>query len=1077
MLFKMGGLISRAPLPKKNGAIALAVSVGIYLGLYFLLLRPTHASASALALLPVMVAGGFFGLRTGMLVGMACFASNLLLPVISGYMNISETTGTGGLLGGAALIIAGAITGLIRDQRLALHRELQRRKKTEAALQISQNRLTQISHYIRDIVCYTDHHGTIIYINPAFTDMLGYPVEYALGRQIFDFLHPDDREQAIQKFHSLQSAPLKETINWRSEYRCQKINGENLWLETISNTMEDEENASRQFIFTGRDITQRKNQENQMQETNDMVRALVNSPDEISCLIDREGKILEINQAAASRLQTTAKDLLGKNILDYSGYLREKRQMHMQQALRDGRSIRFEEQTDHHYFETTIHPIASYQNRYDQLAVFVRDITTYKQAEQAEREQRLMAEALANTAEILSGTLNFNEVLNHILDSIQNVVPYEAAEVMLLENEQVRVVRYHTWYGHKNVSALEHGMPIKTMNNLVQVVASHQPLLITDTDAYPDWVVYPDSRWVKSYVCSPIEIQGVVVGFLNIFHSQPGFYKETHADRLISFADQAALALQNARLYSAAQSNARQMQVLNDITQAALNASDPTSLLNSLTDNLGELFNTQGIYITRYDEASGQVTSVAAAEPYRQTYMNIRFSANIPNLTQSALNLGQVLAVDDICDSPYSNPAVSQVMPNRSILTIPLIADGRKLGAVLIGHEQPHHFDENEITLAERAGGQIALAITKSELIEAERRQSARLSRANQLITSLGQVAAKTDISANVDDILSAVGNELKSMGFFCLAALGTQPEKEMNIRYLSAESRGIRLAESLSGLSLRDFTLSASNFISYPQLVNERQPVYLPQIDILMDYFSSSFQRGVSDILIKAMHIDTHQPAAFLPLVVKEQVIGLLGLTKQDLSEEDVPSLSLFSSELANALEKSRLHEEIQRLSITDDLCGIYNRRGLFAFGEHEVERALRFNRPMSIMMMDIDLFKKANDKLGHLAGDQILRAFADCCQANVRDVDIVGRYGGDEFVVLLVESDQQASLAAAERLRTAIKKLKPSGEGWQFDVTVSCGMTTLTSDTPNLEALINRADKALYKAKRQGRDQVYWL
>jgi diguanylate cyclase (GGDEF)-like protein len=124
--------------------------------------------------------------------------------------------------------------------------------------------------------------------------------------------------------------------------------------------------------------------------------------------------------------------------------------------------------------------------------------------------------------------------------------------------------------------------------------------------------------------------------------------------------------------------------------------------------------------------------------------------------------------------------------------------------------------------------------------------------------------------------------------------------------------------------------------------------------------------------------------------------------------------------------------------------------------------------------MMLDLDHFKRINDEYGHLIGDQVLQEFAKRCECSVREVDLVGRYGGEELMILLPETDRKTALQVAERLRTTIASTPIQVFGKEISVTVSIGVTTQDENTTDLETLIARADQALYIAKHKGRNRV---
>ena len=154
--------------------------------------------------------------------------------------------------------------------------------------------------------------------------------------------------------------------------------------------------------------------------------------------------------------------------------------------------------------------------------------------------------------------------------------------------------------------------------------------------------------------------------------------------------------------------------------------------------------------------------------------------------------------------------------------------------------------------------------------------------------------------------------------------------------------------------------------------------------------------------------------------------------------------------------------------------MTGLLNRRYFFELAEKEITRAVRYQKPLSLLMIDIDHFKRINDQFGHLVGDQMLQLIARNCTKILRKVDIISRYGGEEFTVLLPETDLKESLVAAERLREAIASSQVVSREGVAKVTGSLGVVSLGMCPPEIKQLIDCTDQALYEAKKAGRNQV---
>ena len=221
----------------------------------------------------------------------------------------------------------------------------------------------------------------------------------------------------------------------------------------------------------------------------------------------------------------------------------------------------------------------------------------------------------------------------------------------------------------------------------------------------------------------------------------------------------------------------------------------------------------------------------------------------------------------------------------------------------------------------------------------------------------------------------------------------------------------------------------------------------------------------------------------AVMPIRIKNEVVGFLNLdspTTGLYTSEYVQNLLAFADQAAIAIENAHLYSEVQKLAITDGLTRIFNRRGLFQLGEREVQRSIRFRHFLTAIMFDIDHFKSINDTYGHQTGDRILIEVTKCCQNVIRNVDIITRYGGDEFIILLTETDVESAILVAERIRNAIQNNEVSVEPDEnlnaklIHVTISAGVAAILQDSDDLQNLINRADQALYSAKNAGRNKV---
>jgi diguanylate cyclase (GGDEF)-like protein/PAS domain S-box-containing protein len=216
------------------------------------------------------------------------------------------------------------------------------------------------------------------------------------------------------------------------------------------------------------------------------------------------------------------------------------------------------------------------------------------------------------------------------------------------------------------------------------------------------------------------------------------------------------------------------------------------------------------------------------------------------------------------------------------------------------------------------------------------------------------------------------------------------------------------------------------------------------------------------------------------VPLFAHGNCIGFLTLDNRQAGayNADTAKLALvFANQAAIAIENARLFEQVQRLAVTDPLTNLHNRRYFFEVAHREMERARRYQSPLSLIMIDIDRFKEVNDTHGHLIGDMVLKQIADRMNAQLREIDVLCRYGGEEFVILLPDTALDAAYQVAERLRHAIVQMPIQAEGFQVEVTTSLGVAHMDADCLHIDDLIRYADQALYQAKAAGRNQsILW-
>jgi diguanylate cyclase (GGDEF)-like protein/PAS domain S-box-containing protein len=583
--------------------------------------------------------------------------------------------------------------------------------------------------------------------------------------------------------------------------------------------------------------------------------AVMENMDDIFIVLDIHGNIVDFNRAAQITLAPSPPTVgaspttlsqpwaaIFQHHADTSSYTEE---------------ITLELDGSTHAYELTISQIQDKQSHNLGKFFLFHDITKLKQAENDEREQRILAEALRDTAEALNSTLNFDGVLEKILENVERVVPIDAANIALLEGDQLHYVRFHGYEDYKITEMETVRLSLGSFPIYQKVFETGEPAIIPDTHADPDWIITPIGGWIRSFAVMPIRIKEKVVGVLNLDGAILGLYTPEYIDRLRVFADQVAIAVENARLFATAERQIKERkhaeEQLHKLSQAV--EQSPVSIV--ITDTSGRI--------------------------------------------------------------EYVNPRFVQ----------------------LTGYALEEAIGENP-------------RILKTEKTDAE-------------------------IHRQLWETISA--------------------GKEWQGEFINRKKNG----------------------------------------DL---YYESALISPIID----SNGVITHY------LAVKEDI------TERKLAEEKI----------------LLLQAELREQAIRDPLTGLYNRRYLNEFMEHELARAARERYSVCFVMIDIDHFKKINDDFGHDAGDSILRKLANQLQSQARVVDIICRYGGEEFLAILPNVTAEIAYQITQRWRLYFMGSTLPLEYNRAKATISCGISEYPAHGTVGSELIILADKAMYQAKANGRNQV---
>jgi diguanylate cyclase (GGDEF)-like protein/PAS domain S-box-containing protein len=532
-------------------------------------------------------------------------------------------------------------------------------------------------------------------------------------------------------------------------------------------------------------------------------------------------------------------------------------------------------------------------------------------------------------------------------------------------------------------------------------------------------------------------------------------FDECRYERIWSASELEAFYLA-ANIFGAAESRARTEQkllnrqrtlaLLHEIVEIALRAVDIKEMANSLVERLGELVSANGCFLTVWDETDKRPIPIAAYGPQKDVYTSIQTSPGERTFTERVLQAEHTLVIEDAAKDAniYQQPAQTQ-----SILVLPLIAEQKKLGAVILAFNQSHKFNPDEISICEQASALVALALEKFQAVEEAKHRAVKSE-------NLRKASAAISETLEPEQAITRILEQLKLVIPYDSASVQLIERNELKV----VGGSGFEMLKEV--LEMR-FPIPGDN--PNTVVIETNKPYILGDVQSIYKAFRE----------LQNQHIHSWLG---VPLIAQYKTIGLLAIDSSKLNrftEEDANLAMTFANQVAVVLENARIFKEKQEQALIDPLTTLYNRRGLTELGKIEFEKSINANKQFSVIMADVDNFKSINDTYGHDIGDKVLKEFAIRCKKCVREMDLVGRYGGEEIVLLLPNTGLNLGIKIAERLRSLIANTPfKISETLSINVTASLGVACADASTLNLDVLINRADQAMYIAKHKGRNQV---
>jgi diguanylate cyclase (GGDEF)-like protein len=523
-------------------------------------------------------------------------------------------------------------------------------------------------------------------------------------------------------------------------------------------------------------------------------------------------------------------------------------------------------------------------------------------------------------------------------------------------------------------------------------------------------------------------------------HAELRVFGASNLRLLIGLALQIGLTLENYVVMHDAQRRTKEYELLTQIGQAISSRLDQDEVLHTIQKELGQIFTTSEFYIAFLE--GDEIRFELETDNDKVLPKRTRKVSN--GLTELIIRTGQALLIQSDLEKTRERLGVVQVggKPAKCFCGAPILLGGKPAGVmVALNTEREFVFQPRDLEVMQTAAGQVSVAVENARLFAEEQRRSRHLS----FLNNISRTAISTE---DAEQMLADIVAEIQKNFRFDHIGIGILDyvTKDIEIKAeagATAQAKGKRIPLGVGILG----RVARTGERALVQNAGEGHPL------------------GV---------LPESRAVLCIPIVYGETLMGVLNvesLAENAFSPQDELIMSTLADLLATALHNAFVFQKLQQQSITDGLTGIKTRRFFWEALTSEWKRASRSGRPFSVVLIDLDKFKEVNDSLGHLEGDLVLARVGRLLEQKCRQSNVVARYGGDEFVILMPETGVDQAQALAERLRVWLSQDAMLAE---HHITGSFGVASFPGHGFSAEDIIRVADAGMYVSKHAGGNRV---
>ena len=739
-----------------------------------------------------------------------------------------------------------------------------------------------------------DLHGRHTFINRAAARMLGYAIGDLVGQRSHATWH---HSKVDGRRYPPEECPIYATCR---DGLARQINTEVFWRKDgtcfpveYTSTPIQQNHQVIGAVVTFRDITERQRAEQVLRQSEAQFRYLFQCNPQPMWVYDLQTlRFLEVNDAAVARYGYSRDEFLQ---LDLTGIRPLEDVPRLLEDVRKDRPVLECSEGWRHRFkdgriidvQITSHSL-EYEGR-PAVLVIAEDITERKRAQAREADQRALAEALCDTAAALNGTLDFDEVLDRILDNVGRVVPHDTASILLVESDVARIVRCRG-YAERGLAdwALRQRFQLDEMAGMSKMIETGQPFVIPDTAAAARWVSFAETRWIRSYVGAPIRIKGQVIGLLTLDSAIPNFFTPALAARLQAFADQAAIALENARLLDETRQRLAELEAVNRISTGLRAAHTLDEMLPLFLDETLAVLGTNAGVLWLFEQNRKELYPAVARGWFSQVRLHL---SALEGTGAPVAGKGQTLIAREFKTDPTTREAArAQIPAGWGGACVPVRTAEEIIGALFVSVPLPRELKPGEVrlltTLAEMVGG----AIQRTRLAEETERRMQQLLALRQIDAT---ITASADLDLALQVLLDQVTTQLRvDAATILLLEPATQSltfAAERGFRSKAITRARLRVGEGLAGRAVQERRIiNVANLPESPELL-----VHSPLLS------------GEEFVAFFAV-----------PLIAKSQIQGVLNIFHRsplDPNPEWLEFLEILAGQAAIAIDNATLFKDLQ--------------------------------------------------------------------------------------------------------------------------------------------------------------------